>query len=95
VSYSANGISFDASPWEVADEVEGVAVDETVTAIVVVVVVEDLHRRMENLGYAVGQNWLGWAVGPNSVSCGGSEVPGQDSLGLCFSEGGQTSDKDL
>jgi len=72
--------------------VEGVAVDETVTAIVVA---EDLRRRTENLGYAVGQNWLGWAVGPNLVSCGGSEVPGRDSPGLCFSEGGQTLDKDL
>lgn len=92
MSYSANGISFDASPWEVADEGEGVAVDETVTAIVVA---EDLRPRRGNLGYAVGQNWLGWAVAPNLVSYGGSEVPGRDNLGLCFSEGGQRLDKDL
>jgi hypothetical protein len=93
VSYSANGISFDASPWAVADEVEGVTVDET--AVTAIVVAEDLGRRRGNLGYAVGQNWLGWAVGPNLVSCGGSEVPGRDSPVLCFSEGEQRSDKDL
>ena len=64
-------------------------------AAIVVAAAGRLHRRRGNLGYAVGQNRSGWAVGPNSVSCGGSEFPKRDNLGQCFSEGGHRSDKVL
>jgi hypothetical protein len=56
-------------------------VDETgVTAIVAVVVAEELYRQRGNLGYAVGQKWLGWVVGPNFVSCDGFAGLERDSL---------------
>ena len=40
---------------------------------------DSVHRR-GNLAYAAGRNWLGWAVGPNFVSCGGSGDPERDNL---------------
>jgi hypothetical protein len=78
--------------------VEEVVVDETaVTAMVVVAAVaaEDLRRQRGNLGYAVEQNWLGWVVEPNFVSCDGFGVQELDNPGLYSLEGGRRSDKDL
>ena len=84
VSYSVDGIDLDARLKEVAvaDGVEEVTEGGIAVIVIAVVVVsaEDSAHRRGNLAYAAGQNWLGWAVGPNFVSCGGSGGPVRDNL---------------
>ena len=100
VSYSVDGIDLDARSREVvvADEVGEVTEGEIaviVIAVVAAVVAGDLVHRRGNLAYAAGQNWLGWAVGPNFVSCGGLGGPVRDNLVRYFLEGGHMLDMDL
>jgi hypothetical protein len=84
VSYSVDGIDLDVRLREVAvvDGVGEVTEGEIALIVIAVVVVsaEDLAHRRGNLAYAAGQNWLGWAVGPNFVLRGGSGGPVRDSL---------------
>jgi hypothetical protein len=83
VSYFVDGIDLDARLMEVV-VVDGAGeVTEGEIAVIVIVAAaavaagDSVHRR-GNLAYAAGQNWLGWAVVPNFVSCGGSGGPERD-----------------
>jgi len=80
VSYSVGGIDLDARLREVV-VADGVGeVTEGVIAVIVIAAAGDSVHQRGNLAYAAGQNWLGWAVGPNFVSCGGSGGPERDNL---------------
>ena len=72
----------DAGSWEIVatDEVVVAVVDETAVTAIAVVAAEDSRWRGGNLRNAVGQNSLGWTVGLNLVSCGGSVGPERDNL---------------
>ena len=95
VSCSVDGIDLDVRLREVA-VADGVGeVTEGEIAVIVVVAAGDSVHRRGNLVCAAGQNWLGWAVGPNFVSCGGSGGPVRDNLVRYFLEGGDMLYMDL